>query len=155
MNVLLKAVCAVCVVAVVVAIGGAGMGSAPKGDAAPAGAQLAAAKTRLAKGGDMVAEGGREFESEGCDTCHALAATGAAGKLGPRLDTLSDDTVTSIEESITAPRKEIVKGYEGDLMPTDYAKRMKPAEIKAVATFLKAVSGGKQGGDESGDGDEG
>ncbi|MGZ4269848.1 MAG: hypothetical protein ACXVSX_11615 [Solirubrobacteraceae bacterium] len=40
-------------------------------------------------------------------------------------------------------------------MPTGYARRMKPAEIKAVATFLKAVSGGKQGGDESGDGDEG
>jgi cytochrome c5 len=146
MSALLKVVCAVCVLAVVVAITGAGMGSAPASDPAPAAKEIAAAKTRVAGGSALVKEGGKEFETEGCDTCHAIAATGAKGRIGPRLDTLGDDTVTSIEESITDPNHEIVKGYEAHLMPDDYKSRMKPSEIKAVATFIKRVSGGKSGG---------
>ena len=55
-------------------------------------------------------EGKREFEARGCDACHAIAATGANGRLGPRLDTLADDKVADIVESITEPRKDIAPG---------------------------------------------
>lgn len=88
-------------------------------------------------------EGKREFEAQGCDACHAIAATGANGRLGPRLDTLADDKVADIVESITEPRKDIAPGYEADLMPVDYAKRMDAGEIKAIATYIKAASGSK------------
>lgn len=77
---------------------------------------------------------------------HAIAATGAKGRLAPPLDTLTDDPRSAIVEDITEPRKDIVAGYPGDLMPTDYTQRMESKEIVAVAAFIKAASGAKKGG---------
>lgn len=139
-----RVVLGLAVLAVAVAVAGIAMGSAPKSpDPALTGAALAASKQRIASGGQQVQEGKREFEAQGCDACHAIAATGANGRLGPRLDTLADDKVADIVESITEPRKDIAPGYEADLMPADYAKRMDPGEIKAIATYIKAASGSK------------
>jgi mono/diheme cytochrome c family protein len=132
---------------VVVAVLGVGMGDAPKSpDAAPTGAALAASKQRVAAGGAMVQKGKEEFDHQGCDACHAIAATGAKGKLGPRLDTLAGDSVEDDIKNIIRPRADIVQGYQPNLMPTDYAKRMGADDVRAVAAFLKAASGGKQGG---------
>jgi mono/diheme cytochrome c family protein len=140
----LRVVLGLAVLAVAVAVAGIAMGSAPKSpDPAPTGAALTASKQRIASGGGQVQEGKREFEARGCDACHAIAATGANGRLGPRLDTLADDKVADIVESITEPRKDIAPGYEADLMPVDYAKRMDAGEIKAIATYIKAASGSK------------
>jgi mono/diheme cytochrome c family protein len=133
--------------AVVVAILGVGMGDAPKSpDPAPTGGALIASKQRVASGSAMVQKGKEEFQHEGCDACHAIAATGAKGKLGPRLDTLAGDSVDDDVKNIIKPRADIVEGYEPHLMPTDYAKRMSAADVRAVAMFLKAASGAKQGG---------
>jgi len=38
----------------------------------------------------VTARGRALFEDEGCDRCHAIAATGAEGMLGPRLDVIDD-----------------------------------------------------------------
>lgn len=147
MTTAVRVVLGLAVLALVVAVTGIAMGSAPKSpDPAPTGAALAASKARVAGGGEQVQEGKAEFESEGCDSCHAIAATGANGKLGPRLDTLTDDKPADIVESIREPRKEIVQGYEAKLMPADYAKRVDPAEITAIAAFIKAASGSKKAG---------
>lgn len=146
------ALAALVVVAFGLAIAGVGMGSAPAGDPAPKSAQVAAAKKAIAADA-TAAEGAKEFESEGCDACHAIAATGAKGKLGPRLDTDSDP-VRQTAGNITDPRTDIAEGYEGKLMPTDYASRMSAEEIKAVATFIHTAStaGGNSGGEADGDG---
>ena len=133
------AAAAVVVVVMAIALLGVGMGDAPKNDPAPTGAAVQASKAAIAAGGTQVAEGREEFEEEGCDSCHAIAATGAKGQLGPRMDA-QDDPADEIYENITEPRKDIKDGYEGELMPADYAKRMKPEQIKAVVAFIKAAS---------------
>ncbi len=125
------------------AIAGAGMGEAPaEREAAPAEAAVQAARQRIAAGGAMTARGRQLFADEGCDRCHAIAAVGAGGRLGPRLDRLDDDA-DDIAESIADPRDETVDGYPEKLMPTDYARRMDDEEIQALAAFLAAASGGE------------
>jgi mono/diheme cytochrome c family protein len=140
---------AVVVVVMGVAIAGVGMGDAPKGDPAPTGAQVAASKLRIAHAGSTVAEGRREFETEGCEACHAMAADGRKGVLGPRLDT-DTDPAKEIRSAITDPRADIVKGYEPNLMPTDYSKTMTPAELDAVVAYIKATSGEEKKSEEEG-----
>ena len=140
-----RALLAVVVVVVLgAAIAGIGTGHAPKGDPAPTGSALAASKHAIATGDAQVQEGRHEFADEHCATCHAIAATGADGKLGPRMDT-QDDPAKVIVGNIVHPRSDIAEGYEAHLMPTDYAKRMTPAQIRAVAAFVKAASAGAKG----------
>lgn len=134
------------VVAMAIAVFGIGMGSAPKSEeAAPTGAALTASKMRIASGGPKVTEGRKEFESEGCESCHAIAADNRKGKLGPRLDT-DTDPADEILTSITKPREDIVKGYEENLMPADYGKEIKPDELGAIVAYIKAASGKDKGG---------
>ncbi len=143
------AVTALVVVVMGGAIVGVGTGSAPKGDPAPTGTALAASKQRIASGGAAVQRGREEFEEEHCDACHAIAATGAKGKLGPRLDT-QDEAAAEIRANIADPRADIAEGYEAHLMPTDYATRMSAREIDDVVAFIKAASGGQEGEDDEG-----
>ena len=126
------------------AVVGIGQGSAPKNDPAPTGATLVASKKAVASGGPKVQKGKEEFSEEGCNRCHALAATGAKGKLGPRMDT-QDDPVAVVEENITEPHKDIAEGFEAHLMPTDYATRLGKAGVADVAAFIKAASVGAKG----------
>jgi mono/diheme cytochrome c family protein len=143
----------VVVVALGCAIAGIGMGTSPaQREPAPTAAQVAAAKQRIAAGGAAARRGRELFEDEGCDRCHAIAATGAGGMLGPRLDTIDEDS-DDILESITDPRDDTVDGYPEKLMPTIYDDRLSAAELRALATFVTAVSGGEaEGGGDSGGG---
>ncbi len=137
---------ALVVVVMAVAVVGLGMGDAPKPEGlAPQGAQLVASKSRIAKGGDKVSEGKKEFDSEGCASCHAIAADGYKGVLGPRLDT-DTDPADEILTSITKPREDIVKGYQGNLMPTTYGKTMSKDGLDAVVAYIKAASGKEKKG---------
>jgi len=125
------------------AIAGVGMGEAPaEREPAPSQAQVAASAQRIA-----AAEGRRLFDDQGCGRCHAIAAAGADGKLGPRLDTLDEDAA-DIAESIAEPRDDIADGYPGKLMPGDYAERMDDAQIAALAAFVAAASGVEAGDDD-------
>jgi cytochrome c6 len=136
------------------AIAGIGMGqAAAEEQAAPSPAETAAAKQRIAAGGATAARGRELFADEGCDACHSIAAVGAEGMLGPRLDTLDDDA-DDIAESITEPREDIVDGFPDNLMPTDYAQRMSDKDVQALAAFVAAASGADEAGDEGG-GDSG
>jgi cytochrome c551/c552 len=137
-------------------IAGLGMGQAPAaGQPAPGPAQVAAAKQRIAAGGAPAARGRELFEQEGCDACHSLAAVGADGKLGPRLDALDDDA-GDIAESITEPREDTADGFQRTLMPADYALRMGGADVRALAAFVAAASGSGSGeeGEEADEGGE-
>lgn len=136
------------------AITGIGMGQAPaEREAAPGPAEIAAAKQRIAAGGATTARGGELFEEQGCDACHSIAAVGAEGKLGPRLDTLDDDA-DDIVESITEPREDTVDGFPENLMPDDYAQRMGDADVQALAAFVAAASGTDEEGEEGDEGGE-
>ena len=64
------------------AITGGGMGEAPaERQAAPAPDAVAAAKQRIEAGGAAGARGRAHFEDEGCNRCHAIAATDADGTM--------------------------------------------------------------------------
>lgn len=144
----------VVVVAVVMgsAATGIGMGQArAERAAAPSPAQVAAAEQRLAAGGTTVGRGRGLFASEGCARCHSIAAIGADGKLGSRLDTVDADA-DDIRESIVDPRDDIADGYPEKLMPASYAKRLSDGEVQALAAFVAAASSGENdGGDDGGD----
>jgi len=127
------------------AIAGVGIGEAPaEREPAPTRAQVAAAAQRIRALGP---QGRRLFADEGCDRCHSIAAIDAAGKLGPRLDILDEDA-EDIAESIVDPREHTADGYPERLMPTDYAQRMSDAEIRALADFVTAASGGEADEDD-------
>jgi mono/diheme cytochrome c family protein len=126
-------------VVLALAIAGVATGSAPKNDPAPTAKELASSKAAIASGNAAVQHGEALFESQHCDSCHAVAAIGAKGKLGPRMDA-QDDPLRDIVGNITDPRTDIKPGYEGKLMPTDYASRMSAADIKDLARFVKAAS---------------
>lgn len=136
------------------AITGIGMGDAPaERQAAPTAAAVAAAKGRIAAGGAAAARGRALFADEGCDRCHSIAATGAEGKLGPRLDAI-DEGADDIAEAIVEPRREIADGFPEKLMPDDFGTRLSDAEVADLAAFVAAAAGGEagEGGDEAGGG---
>jgi len=133
------------------AIAGIGMGSTPaQREPVPAAAQVAAARERIAAGGDALARGRALFQEQGCDRCHAIAAVGSDGRLGPRLDRLDDDA-DDILESIADPRDEIADGYPELLMPADFDERMDETQLAALAAFVVAASGGEAEEDEGGE----
>ena len=89
----------------------------------------------------------RTFEDQGCDRCHAIAAIGADGQLGPRLDAIDDDA-DDVVESIVEPRDHTADGFPEKLMPTDFARRMSDPEISRLAAFIVAASGGDEAAGE-------
>jgi mono/diheme cytochrome c family protein len=136
----------VVVVAMGCAIAGVGMGSsAAEAQPEPGVGALAASRQRIAAGGASVRRGRELFADQGCDRCHSIAAIKAGGKLGPRLDTIDADLDDNLE-SIEDPRADTVDGYPERLMPADFDKRLDAAELRALAAFVAAASGGKQDG---------
>jgi mono/diheme cytochrome c family protein len=149
MIVVRAALAGVVVVGMGCAIAGIGMGAAPaERAAAPARAEIVAATKRIASGAAPVRRGRVLFADEGCDRCHSIAAVGARGKLGPRLDTLDEDLDHNLE-SIVDPRHDIVEGYPSQLMPADFGDRLSDADLQALAAFVTAAAG------EHGDGGHG
>jgi cytochrome c oxidase subunit 2 len=78
-----------------------------------------------------------------CGACHTLKAAGTQATTGPNLDAaLKTDPVSAIRESIANPNKEIVTGYGKGIMPVNYGQTLSPAELDALATYIKkSVSG--------------
>lgn len=65
-----------------------------------------------------------------CSICHALADAGAAGRIGPSLDTLRP-TADAVRNAL----------HDGPgAMPT-YGDRLSKAEIDAVAEYVASVAG--------------
>jgi len=144
------ALAALTVLVMGLAITGIGMGAAPaERQAPPAPNAVAAAKQRIAAGGAATARGRALFEDEGCESCHSIAATGAEGKLGPRLDAIDDDA-DDVAEAIVEPREDIADGFPEKLMPDDYGQRLSDREVADLAAFVAAAAGSEEAeGDET------
>jgi len=120
--------------------GGAGKAGGPRGGSAtaadaraPAGAPATATLGREASAGRLV------FAEMGCGGCHRLAAAGSNGPIGPSLDdALPDHTRASLLAKIRDPGT-------GSVMPGDFARRMSPAQLRALVTFLLATRAGGAG----------
>jgi len=145
---------ALVVIVMGIAIAGVGMGEAPaERQAAPAPQAVAAAQGRIERAGAAATRGRALFEDEGCGRCHSIAASGADGKLGPRLDTLDDDG-DDIAEAIVEPRDDTADGFPEKLMPDDYAERLSDREVADLVAFVGAASGTEAEGEESGESGE-
>lgn len=75
------------------------------------------------------------FARMGCGSCHALAAAGSTGQMGPDLDSaLEHHTRATLIAQITAPAGD--GGFSA--MPDDFASRMSSAELDSLVDFLLA-----------------
>ena len=75
------------------------------------------------------------FARMGCGSCHALAAAGSSGQMGPDLDSrLEHHTRATLIAQITAPAPD--RGFSA--MPDDFASRMTERELDSLADFLLA-----------------
>jgi cytochrome c oxidase subunit 2 len=108
-----------------------------------------------ANGGDQTAAGRQLFNDTGCNACHTLADAGATGTVGPDLDEIAaqaakfgkqqGQTPTEyVKTSIVDPDAFVVPGFQGGLMPGDYADQLSPAEIDTLVEYLLSV--GKESG---------
>jgi cytochrome c oxidase subunit 2 len=127
----IPAAAGVAVAAVVFAVVLLATSGGSAGGAAPAAAT--ATLGREASAGRLV------FAEMGCGGCHRLAAAGSNGPIGPSLDdALPHHTRDSLLAKIRDPGT-------GSVMPGDFARRMSPAQLRALVTFLLATRAGGAG----------
>jgi cytochrome c oxidase subunit II len=82
------------------------------------------------------------FNSNGCGSCHTLAAAKATGKVGPDLDKLPADAQKAgkpledyVRESIVSPNAYVVPGFHANVMPATYAQLPKD-QLDSLVSFL-------------------
>ena len=87
------------------------------------------------------------FESNGCGSCHTLAAAGASGKVGPDLDKLPDLAQKAdkpledfIRESIVDPNAYVEPGFPKGVMPP--FSTLPKDQLDALVQFLAESSKG-------------
>jgi mono/diheme cytochrome c family protein len=95
--------------------------------------------------------GAQVFASNSCSGCHTFAAAEAGGVTGPNLDeVLPGETQAHVEEMVTNPNAEIVKGYPPNVMPQNYEQLLSAKEIEDLAKYLIENAGGGAGGKSKG-----
>jgi cytochrome c oxidase subunit 2 len=91
------------------------------------------------------ADDGAEPEAlfaQNCGSCHALAAAGTSGNVGPNLDTvLPGQSEEQVRESIAQPDAEISEGYQAGVMPSNYEDTLCAEAIDALAAYLVENAG--------------
>lgn len=89
--------------------------------------------------------GAQLFSSAGCGSCHALAAAGSTGEVGPNLDEFlaPDDTTEAVEEMIVDPNAELAEGYAANVMPQNYGQTFAKTEVEQLAEYLVATTPAK------------
>lgn len=111
-------------------------GAAP---AAPGGAAEAAAPAKPA------ATAIEAFNKYGCVTCHIVPGIAEGGDMGPNLTKLASVAGSRkpgmtgqayIIESISTPNAYVVKGFEPDMMPGDFAEKMTMSEMNLIVNAL-------------------
>ena len=89
------------------------------------------------------ADGKPLFTSAGCAACHTLADAGATGTTGPDLGkVLVGKDPNFIKTSIVDPNAFVEKGYQGGIMPQNFAQSLTPAQIDAIVKYLSDVTKG-------------
>jgi cytochrome c oxidase subunit II len=87
-------------------------------------------------GQPAAAEGEQIFTAQGCGSCHALAAAGASGTVGPDLGKLENTDAAFVRESIVDPSAEVEQGFPDGVMPTDFGDKLSPEELDALVKYL-------------------
>jgi cytochrome c oxidase subunit 2 len=92
-------------------------------------------------GGGGGAADGRELFTSGaqpsCGSCHTLAAANTTAQTGPDLDeVLKGKDKAFIEESIVEPDKDVARGFQPGLMPSNYGQTLSPEDLEALVNYL-------------------
>lgn len=104
----------------------AGCAASPQANGTAAGSATDAALIKL---------GRSTFTNAGCVACHRREGQG--GIEGPDLDALAGTSdPTYVRESILEPKAQIVPGYDGIEMPTNYGEILSEPEIDALQYYL-------------------
>jgi mono/diheme cytochrome c family protein len=99
-------------------------------------------ETGGAPAGDPAA-GQDVFTSAGCGSCHAIAAAGSTGTIGPALDeSLGGRDAEFIRTQIVDPDSQIAEGFGPGIMPQDYGEQLSDEEIANLVAFLAQEAGG-------------
>jgi mono/diheme cytochrome c family protein len=86
--------------------------------------------------------GAQVFASNGCGSCHTLAAANAGGTTGPDFDeVLPGQSEAEIEESIVDPEAKIAQGYPAGVMPQEFGEKLSKEELKQLVEFLSESAG--------------
>jgi mono/diheme cytochrome c family protein len=86
------------------------------------------------------------FTEQGCASCHTLKAANATGTVGPDLDTeLAGKDTQFIETSIVDPNAEIEKGFQANIMPTDFGDVLSPEDLANVVALLEQAASSNGG----------
>jgi hypothetical protein len=103
------------------------------GDPAPARARGNAPPPASA----AAATGRAVWVAQGCGSCHTFAPAGATGRIGPDLGaTLRGAGAAYVRTSIVTPMAAAPPGWTPGLMPSDYASRMRPDELRRLVAFI-------------------
>jgi len=98
----------------------------------------------------LVARGKALFGADGCSACHSLTGTAGAGPsfkgvAGSKVTLVAGQTITAddayLQQSITSPDAQIVKGYRASVMPAaiaSYDLSGKLDEVRALVAFIKS-----------------
>ncbi len=89
-----------------------------------------------------VADGKKMFASNGCGSCHTLAAANASGTIGPNLDDVVPDlSASEIKTSIVDPNAKITAGFPAGTMPQNFGDTMSDQQVNDLVGYLQSVAG--------------
>jgi cytochrome c oxidase subunit II len=85
-----------------------------------------------------VRDGEAVWVANGCGSCHTFRPANARATLGPDLGaSLKGMPASYIRESIVNPNANYAPGWEGGVMPDDFAQRIPPPELDALVEFIR------------------
>ncbi|HSK17019.1 MAG TPA: cytochrome c oxidase subunit II [Gaiellaceae bacterium] len=89
---------------------------------------------------------GETLFAQQCGSCHALAAAGTEGQVGPDLDeALRDADADFVRESIVNPDAEVAEGYQPGVMPGNYGEMFSDAQLDGLVEYLLEATGAGTG----------
>lgn len=123
------------------------LGSSPKTETVLAAAPSEGEEAEATEGGEEAATegasgepGAQLFVSNGCGSCHTLAAAGSTGEVGPNLNEFlaPDDNTAGVEVMLVEPDSELAEGYPPNVMPQNYGQTLSKSEVHELAEYLVA-----------------
>jgi mono/diheme cytochrome c family protein len=100
-------------------------------------AQAAPQLTGDALGRQLFVAGDAATGVTACSGCHTMKTAGSTATVGPNLDKeLGPDPASATRESIVDPNKEIIPGYQANVMPVNYGTALTPTQLDALVNYV-------------------
>jgi len=115
--------------------------TAPAPSAAAGGAGGGGGSSAAVDAKALFVQGDANTGAPGCGSCHKLADAGTTGGVGPDLDTvLKGKDEAFIRQSILQPDAVIAPGFQGGIMPGNFAQLLSQGQVDALVKYLEEVA---------------